>query len=208
LEQTGDYEDALRQSEAALLILQLIGGPYLEADTLIRTGVIRRQLGDHAKAIEMTLKGLDIFRAIGSRIGQADALNYLGAALSAIGEYEKAQATLRQAHALYASVNSRHGETETLNQLGHVQLTIGEVEAARGCHLRALEASREIGIPMEEARSLEGLAICHWLAGENTTALVRFGQAQSIYRRIGAANLNSLTAELARLADSQLGERR
>src|SRR5262249_22793581 len=35
LEQIGEYKAALRQSEEALQTIEMIGGPYLEADTLI-----------------------------------------------------------------------------------------------------------------------------------------------------------------------------
>ncbi len=207
-EQTGDYEGALGLSEAALKIIQSIGGPYGEADTLLRIGVILRRMGKYQKSIRITLEGLDIFQNIGSRIGRADALNDLGTALGASGEHEEASKILREAMELYTSVNNRHGEAETLNQLGSLQLAVGNTDAASECHLRALEASRAIGIPVEEARSLQGLALCRLHAGESAAALAGLQEAQSIYRRIGAGDTQSVTAELAKLANGALGERR
>ncbi len=208
LEQTGEYEEALRQSERALLTIEMIGGPYLEADTLLRTGVILRRLGDYARAIALTAKGLDIFRGIGSPIGQADALTDLGAVFGVSGEYEEAREHLQEAYVLYASVNNRHGEAESLNQLGRVHLKLGNIDGAHDCHSRALAASCEAGIPLEEARSLEGLAMCQQRAGESAAALAGFRQALSIYRRIGAADTTTVTAELAKLAGSPLGKHR
>jgi tetratricopeptide (TPR) repeat protein/transcriptional regulator with XRE-family HTH domain len=208
LEQTGQYEEALRQSETALLTIEMIGGPYLEADTLLRKGVILRRLGDYTRAIEVTVKGLEIFRGIGSRIGQADALTDLGAVYGLSGEYAEARESLEEAYVLYAGVNNRHGEAETLNQLGRVHLTIGNLAIAHDCHARALTASREVGIPLEEARSLEGQAMCLAQGGERAAALAGFREALSIYRRIGAADTTSVTAELAKLAGSALGKHR
>ncbi len=208
-EQTGDYEKALRLSEEALAIIRSIGGPSREADTMRRAGVILRRMGSYQQSILITRQGLAIFRAIGSRIGQADALNDLGTALRASGQHDDAGAALREALDLYTGAggaSNQHGEAEILNQLGALHLAAGNAGAASECHARALAASRSVGIPVEEARSLEGLARCQQCSGDDAAAIAGLSEALDIYQRIGAPEAASVAAELAMLADRAAGE--
>jgi tetratricopeptide (TPR) repeat protein len=56
---------------------------------------------------------------------------------------------------------------------------------ARERHTRALAIARDIGVPFEEARALEGLGRAHLQDGDPAEAAVHLRQALSIYQRIG-----------------------
>ena len=85
-------------------------------------------------------------------------------------------------------------------------MAIGGTDASREFHSRALQASREVGIPAEEARSLEGLAHCQLRAGDDAAAIAGLNEALNIYQKIGAVEAAAVTGELAKLANPATGD--
>jgi Tfp pilus assembly protein PilF len=59
---------------------------------------------------------------------------------------------------------------------------------AEACHYynQALAIAREVGAPLEEARALEGLGLCHLQEGHTREGRAHLQQALTIYQRIGA----------------------
>jgi hypothetical protein len=61
-------------------------------------------------------------------------------------------------------------------------------EQAREYHGQALVITQELGVPLEEARALEGIGQSLLQDGDPARAAERLRQALAIYQRIGAAD--------------------
>ena len=80
----------------------------------------------------------------------------------------------------------RHSEAETLNSLGRLASQTAHIRLARSHHSQALAIARDTGLPVEEARALEGLGWAHLHDGNPAEAAAHLKQALTIYQRIGA----------------------
>jgi hypothetical protein len=84
--------------------------------------------------------------------------------------------------------------------LGEVESLTGATNQAREHFDQALALARQYGMPMEEARAMEGLGRSHLrdqIRGDATSFL---RQALAIYQRIGAPNAEGLRQLLAEVA--------
>ena len=69
-------------------------------------------------------------------------------------------------------------------------------DQAREQHAQALAIARDIGVPLEEARALEGLGQAYLHDGNTGEAAAHLRQALSIYQRIGAPAAQRVQAQL------------
>jgi tetratricopeptide (TPR) repeat protein len=113
------------------------------------------------------------------RQGQADAFGALGRLQLDTGDEETAAASLYQALGLYRLLGSQAGQAETLNTLG-LLVRHSSTQQAEEYFTQAYEIARHIGVPLEEARALEGLGLCS--IGDGAA---RLRQALETYRRLG-----------------------
>jgi len=58
---------------------------------------------------------------------------------------------------MFRDLGNRLGQAEALNRLGELSSRTSATGQAREHHTRALAIARDIGVPSEEARALEGL---------------------------------------------------
>jgi hypothetical protein len=72
----------------------------------------------------------------------------------------------------------------------------GDLERAGALHQQALDRSREIASPWDEAHALAGLGRCALDADRIAEAQARFRQALTIFQQMGAAEAVNLAAEL------------
>jgi len=73
-----------------------------------------------------------------------------------------------------------------LNSLGELSSRTSESRRARDQHTEALAIARDLGVPLEEARALEGIGHSHLHDGSRGQAAAHLRQALAIYQRIGA----------------------
>jgi hypothetical protein len=73
-----------------------------------------------------------------------------------------------------------------LNSLGELACRTSATGQAREHHGQALAIARQFGVPLEEARALEGTGRSHLHDGDHDQAIVFLRQALAIYQRIGA----------------------
>jgi hypothetical protein len=66
-------------------------------------------------------------------------------------------------------------------------LDAGEPHLAKEQHEAALRLARELGVPLEEAFALDGLARCDLALGRPEQAAESQSAAQTIYERLGIA---------------------
>jgi hypothetical protein len=80
----------------------------------------------------------------------------------------------------------RLGQAEALNRLGELSSCTSASHQARERHTQALTSARDIDVPFEEARALEGLCRAHLQDGHAGQAAAHLRQALSIYQRTGS----------------------
>ena len=79
-----------------------------------------------------------------------------------------------------------HEQAEVLNSLGELSSRTAAGRQARDHHNQALAIARELGMPLEEARALEGIGQSHVQEGNPSQAAATLRDALAIYQRIGS----------------------
>ena len=92
-----------------------------------------------------------------------------------------------QALALFRDLGNR-AAGRGMNNLGELQSQTQYSQQARDHHTQALAIARDLGVPLEEARALEGIGRCHLQDGNPGEGPTRLRQALTIHQRIGAAS--------------------
>ena len=78
------------------------------------------------------------------------------------------------------------GKAKALNRLGEV-LSLGSgTREARDSHAEALTIAWRIGVPLEEARALEGIGKADLREGSHNAGLECLEQALTVYQSLGA----------------------
>ena len=101
-------------------------------------------------------------------------------------DYPAAIASLEQALALYRDLGVRLGEAKPLNSLGQVLRVSGAIGDARAHHGHALDIAQALRIPLEQARALEGIGVCHLQQGQTGEGGAYLRRALALYRRMGS----------------------
>ena len=86
---------------------------------------------------------------------------------------------------MFRDLGARLGEAEALNNLGQLATKTSAMHRARDHHARALAIARDLEVPLEEARALEGIGHSHQQDGNSAEAANYLRQALTIYQRIG-----------------------
>ncbi|MDP9796001.1 tetratricopeptide (TPR) repeat protein [Catenuloplanes nepalensis] len=178
----GDHEGAVAAHEDALHRYAEAGDRFGEANALRHLGVIHRLRGRPAAAADAQERAVSLYRELGSRGG-------LAAATTELGLLNDDTAALDRASELYLELGDRCGQLEVLNHLGARHLASGEPHRAENQHEVALSLARELGVPLEEARALHGLAQCHHALGRPQQANRALHAARAIYERLGVPAL-------------------
>ena len=100
---------------------------------------------------------------------------------------QRAAASHQQALELYRDFGNLAGVADTLNNLGGLSSRTSATHQARDHHNQALVLARNIGVPLEEARALEGIGRSHLQDGHPGEGLACLCQALGIYQRIGSS---------------------
>ncbi|MFE4960978.1 ATP-binding protein [Streptomyces sp. NPDC056653] len=196
----GRYVVAGDLHEQALALYRDLGDRRGQAHALSDLGRVRRLLGQYVVAGELQEQALALYRDLGHRLGQANALNELGRVRYLLGRYVVAGDLYEEALTLYRDLGDRHGEAEVLNNMSAlVAETVGPGDGL-AVYQQALLLAREVAVPLEEARALDGSARCQLRTGDRETAIENLRQALAIYQRLGVLEAQPAADLLASLA--------
>ncbi|MEV4134027.1 cyclophane-containing RiPP biosynthesis TPR protein HaaT [Dactylosporangium sp. NPDC049742] len=183
----GDLDGAVAAHEDALRKYSELGDRFGQANAIRHLGVVYRIRNERPAAEDAMRRAATIYTELESRGGQAAATAELGVLQCLAGDLVGAKRSLERAAELYAALGDRPGRLEVLNHLGVLHLDAGEPALAQAQHRAALSSARELAIPLEEARALDGLGRCERILGEPTEAADFERGAQAIYDRLGIA---------------------
>jgi DNA-binding SARP family transcriptional activator/tetratricopeptide (TPR) repeat protein len=195
----GDFAGARELLTRALGLYRDLGTHFGEALTHIDLGRAASGLGDYPSAVSSLRAALRCHRRVGHPIGRSTALHYLGAALRRSGDLAGAAAALQEALALDREIHNRSGEVMVLNELGALHRLSGDVERALAAHREALALADEVSSPFDRALALAGFGRCAVVRGRTREGAAQLRAALRILRRIDAAEVAEVEADLAAL---------
>jgi len=195
----GEYLAAASSLRQALALFRETGQRIGEAVALGNLGWAQCETGDYPAAATSLQQALALFRETEFRLGQAGTLEGLGVVQLETGDYPAAAISLQQALSLYRgpgdradpadppnSHRNRTGEAAALNSLGWLASRTAKPGLARDHHAQALAIARDIGVPLEEGRALEGIGQSCLQEGNPGQAVTYLQQALTIYQRLGS----------------------
>ncbi len=154
----GDFAEARRCYEEALLMRSHLGDRAGEASTLTNLAMVSQQEGDFVSARRQTERCLAIQQELGDIGLLSVSVASLGNILRQMGETEAAQPYLKEAVRLNRELGDRAGEANALNLLGISYYEAGDLSEARLACRQALAINRELGIRWEAGHNLNNLA--------------------------------------------------
>jgi tetratricopeptide (TPR) repeat protein/transcriptional regulator with XRE-family HTH domain len=178
----GDWAGAFGNLGKALERYRELGRPIGEADMLTNLGAVHRMTGDFASAETSLTRAVKLYRDLKDPFGEAGALSELGVVRHRAGAYRAGAASLARAVKLAHDAGERASEAEALNNLGDLY-----VDAARDAYTRALDIAANIGLPLEEARAMEGLGRLLLQSGERAAGIGMLKRSLALYKQIGSA---------------------
>ncbi|MEU7942473.1 cyclophane-containing RiPP biosynthesis TPR protein HaaT [Microbispora bryophytorum] len=180
----GHLDAAAAAHDEALVKYAEVGDRFGEANAIRYLGMLHRLRGDRAAAIEAQERAIAIYTELESRGGLAAATAELGALHRLDGDLAAATSALNRAAAWYAELGNRTGQLEVQNHFGALLLDIDEHDRAKDRYEYALSLARELGVPLQEAHALDGLARCELARGRPEQAAELRSAAQAVYQRL------------------------
>jgi signal transduction histidine kinase len=182
----GNYEEALRNSDQSIELLERPGDEVPKAFAYAIKGGILLSLGELDEALEWHQRSIEVFQtAPGEVIGRARALSGLGLTYLAQKRHEEALAALLEALALARKVNHRVSTARALNDVGEAFEALGDDDQALQFHTEALAIRQEEGYRRSEATSLLALGGVAARRGEHAKAIELLEEALKISEELG-----------------------
>ena len=168
----GNYEEALRNSDQSIELLNRPGDEVPKAFAYAVKGGILLSVGDLDEALALHQRSIEVFQSAPDEVvGKARALSGLGLTYLAQKRHEEALAALLEALALARQANHRVSTARALNDVGEAFEALGDDEEALRFHTEALEIRREDNSRRAEASSLLALGRIAARANEHAKAI-------------------------------------
>jgi signal transduction histidine kinase/Tfp pilus assembly protein PilF len=162
----GEYQEALRNYEAALALAEDLQNHVLIARSLNNIGILYFVWGEHDLALQFYFRALPILLETGDRDGAARTYNNIAGVHQTAGNYESAHEYYRLSLAAYVEVGNATYEAAALNNIGLILYDTGRYGEAIATLDEALVLERREGDRHGESLSL------------NNKGLVRAGQGR------------------------------
>jgi len=129
------FEDGLKNSEAALIMLETLSGPEpeltrLKGNAYSVMGVMLADTGEATRSKEMTERALEQYKKVQDLKGMARMYNNLGMTCLEEGDYDKALAMFREGLEIHKKVTTDYGGGTIYNNIGQIQLIMGDFREA------------------------------------------------------------------------------
>ncbi|RJQ79212.1 hypothetical protein D5S17_10830 [Pseudonocardiaceae bacterium YIM PH 21723] len=136
------------------------------------------------EAVAAGIRAVEQFRILADRTGEASALNELAIAHRLSGDLRQGLAYFRQCEAMCREEGEATGVALVQNNIANVLMELDEVDEAITSYRDALTASRALGLPSTEVRSLTGLAAAYREQGELGHALELITESVRLSRQL------------------------
>ncbi len=177
----GNYEEALRNSDRSIQLLDTLDEQVSKAFAYAVKGGILLSLGQLDEALAWHERSIESFNTVAEEVaGRARALSGLGLTYLAQKRYEDALPPLFEALELVRRANNRITMARTLNDLGEAFEALDNDTQALLYHTEALEIRQKELYRQSEVTSLLAIGRIYGRRGEHTRALELLARALRI----------------------------
>lgn len=182
----GNYEEALRNSDQSLQMLDRTGEDLPKAFGFAVKGGILLSLGQLDEALECHQKSIETFQTTPEEVaGKARALSGLGLTYLAQKRYEEALAALLEALEMARRANHRITTARALNDVGEAFEALEDDDQALQYHTEALTIRQDEGYRQAETTSLLALGRIYTRKCEHARATDLLERALQIAKELG-----------------------
>jgi signal transduction histidine kinase len=181
----GNYDEALKQGDRALEILESGDDRLTQAFAFSAKGGILQSLGEYTQALEWNQRALEQFEALGDLVGKSRALALLGSCYLALGNIDDALACHLESLQLAQSLAHKITISRALNDLGDVFEALDNDDRALEYHLEALAIRQQERYRQSETTSLLAVGRIYARRGEHEKAIELFTKGLAIAEELG-----------------------
>jgi len=192
----GNYHNALRQYEAALVIAEDLDDKGRIGNAVNNIGVLYFVWGEHDRALEHYLRALSLRLETEDSSGAASCFNNIAGVHHTAERYDSALDYYNQALELYRETGNRTYEASTLNNIGLVLYDQGIFDEAMAYLQSALTLEKDLGDRYGEALSLNNMGMVRAKQGRLDEARRLFREALAIRRDIDDRQGESVSLQL------------
>lgn len=192
----GEYREALRHQESALVEAQALESKDRIARTLINIGVLYYVWGEHDEALDHYLRSLTLTFEMGDTDLTAICYNNVAGVHHTADRYDDALDYYRRALELYRSGGDLRGVATALNNIGTVLLDQEGWDEAMVVLVEALEIARDTEDPLREALALTQMGQARVGQGRIDEGLELYSRSLEIRRRMGDRQGIAVTLKL------------
>ncbi len=197
----GDYEQARRQYEEALLIYRRIGNEFTSVNAIEDIGNALYEEGKLEEAKTYYERGLRIAREVGNRRGINSLLGNIANVLDGLGDLAGAQKMQEQALQMFQEAGDKRALGSTEGNLAAVLEEQGNLTGAAQHYEQGLQINREIGFREGQGYKLFGLADVLLNQGDLKAAREKAEQALALRKELKEASLVATSLiQMARLS--------
>lgn len=183
----GDYPQALRHSERALVIFEQVGTPSDIARAKLTRGITGTALGRSSESLALLTDALCRYRELAEPYGTALSLIALGEGARGAGDDASARPRYEEALSIMRGIGNVYWPGQLLQHLAHFQLRNGDHRAAARLLAEALELGREYQYPMVMNLYVAAMGAVAVARGRPRDAARLFGAASAALQQLGAS---------------------
>jgi predicted ATPase/class 3 adenylate cyclase/Tfp pilus assembly protein PilF len=176
----GDYTASQANHAQDLALRRTLQDTRGIARALSNLGIIAAEQEDFASAQTMFADSLEQYRLLNDEVSAAHMLQNLGGIAVLQQDYAPAEALLQEALGLYRHLQDQLGAASALHNLGDLFLRQGRLEQAKPYFRDSLAAQKMVGNTQRIASTLTHLGEIAGIEGDNESACLLFGAADSI----------------------------
>lgn len=195
----GDYDQAIKHSEAALRIHSKLKDEKNQAICHLGLARLYHSKGDYKSALSHNSETEKIARKLRDGKLVAGALQQRGLDFNKLNRPQKAFECFVESLEISQRIGDRDGIGASLGELGKLLIYFRRMPEAIEALTGALEIAQEEGNPARIALALEHLGVVHEVQEQYAAALEKYEQALQLVQQYGLALATNLEREIARV---------
>jgi signal transduction histidine kinase/FixJ family two-component response regulator len=181
----GNYDQAIGFASEASSLFAALGDTQAMLQMARTVGGVYIQLGDYSEALHCLLAALEQAQALHLPRDEAVALNQLGTLHEEMSELERAFDYYRQAEQQAVKLGDNRLRAHVLNNMAVVQCRRGKHEHALQLTYEAIDLTRIVYNPSDEAAMYETLGSVYMAMNDLVSAEAHLGRALYMSRNLG-----------------------
>ncbi len=179
-----NYDEALKQYQKSIEIMEKIGNIKGVSYNLNNIGVIHHSIGNYDMALTHFQKSMEIKEKIGDIKGVSDGWHNLGAIYEAKGEYDEALKQYQKAKEISEKISDIKGVSDSLYQIGTIYHLKSDYDAALKHYQESREIKDKIGDINSFSDILNSIGAIYTAKGDYDQALEQYQKSLEIKEKM------------------------